>query len=202
MAAAEAANCIMEVSAWNAAGGGDRFGGRCFMAWRRGCESADLSEGLQPYGGEPACSGSGPPFQCGLPSFRGPAVSRPDADLVPPSHVEEGWGRFRPGPHVAAARWVGRGCAAPGGPAGSTCGTKAPPPAGGGAPRGGREEALTLLRPPALPEDRDVHFPVGLTRGPPKRSLGRGSVSGPSASPFPGLGHSLRHRSRFCALLG
>lgn len=28
MAAAEAANCIMEVSVWNAAGGGGRFGGR------------------------------------------------------------------------------------------------------------------------------------------------------------------------------
>lgn len=71
MAAAEAANCIMEVSAWNAAGGGGRPGGRCFMSRRRGCESADLSKGLQPSGGESACSGSGPPFRCGLPSFRG-----------------------------------------------------------------------------------------------------------------------------------
>lgn len=32
MAAAEAANCIMEVSVWNAAGGGGRLGGWCFMA--------------------------------------------------------------------------------------------------------------------------------------------------------------------------
>lgn len=123
-----------------------------------------------------------------------------------PSHVEEGWGRFRPGPHVAGAWWMGRGCAVLGGPAGSTCGTKAPPPAGGGAPRGDGKEALTLLRrPPAfLPRDCNVHLLVGLTWGPPrsKESLGRGSVSQPSTTPFPGLGHLLRHRSRFRALLG
>lgn len=43
MAAAEAANCIMEVSAWSAAGGGGRFGGRCFVppSWGRGPEWAD-----------------------------------------------------------------------------------------------------------------------------------------------------------------
>lgn len=151
MAAAEAANCIMEVSVWNAAGGG----GRRFMAWGKGCESADLGKGLQPYGGESACSGSGPPLQCGVPRFRGACGIPPRRRSRAPSHVEEGWGRFRPGPHVAAARWVGRGCAAPGGPAGSTCGTKAPPPGGAG-------EALTLRRPPAPHEDRDVHFRVGL----------------------------------------
>lgn len=41
MAAAETANCIMEVSIWNAAGGW----GRSFMApsWGRGSESVDWS---------------------------------------------------------------------------------------------------------------------------------------------------------------
>lgn len=90
------------------------------------------------------------PFSAGSLAFRGLRYPAKRVVLCP-SHVEGGWGRFRPGPHVAAARWVGRGCAVPGGLAGSTCGTKAPPPAGGGAPRGGGEEVLTLLqRPPAF----------------------------------------------------
>lgn len=57
----------------------------------------------------------------------------------------------------------------PGGPTGSTCGTKAPPPAGGGAPWGGGEEAFNLLRRPLalLPGYGNTHFPVGLTWGPP-----------------------------------
>lgn len=43
MAAAEAANCIMEVSARSATGGGGRFGSRCFTPppWGRGSESPD-----------------------------------------------------------------------------------------------------------------------------------------------------------------
>ena len=43
MAAAEAANCIMEVSARSAAGGRRRFWGRCFVpsSWGRGSEWAD-----------------------------------------------------------------------------------------------------------------------------------------------------------------
>lgn len=43
MAAAEAANCIMEVSAWSAVGGGGQFEGQRFMppSWGRGSESPD-----------------------------------------------------------------------------------------------------------------------------------------------------------------
>lgn len=181
MAAAETANCIMEVSVWNAAGGG----GRCFMARRRGCESADLRKGLQPSGGASACSGSGPPFRCGFPSFRGTCGIPPRRWSRAPSHVEEGWGRFRPGPHVAAPRWVGRGCAAPGGPAGSTCGTKAPPPAGGGAPRGGAGGGSHPSEAPGPPRGSRRTFPSATYWGAFSLLEGRGGVSGPYTSPSP-----------------
>lgn len=66
MAAAEAANCIMEVSIWNAAGSGGRFGGLVFHGsvvgkglrvggW--GLEAASCTEG------RPHAPDSGIPFE-------------------------------------------------------------------------------------------------------------------------------------------
>jgi hypothetical protein len=106
-----------------------------------------------------------------------------------PPHVEEGWGRFRPGPHVAAARWVGRGCADLRGPAGSTCGTKAPPPVGGGAPMGaGRRLRPSLLDPHPCSLGTRTHSTERDFLGACRDSLRRGSASETSLNPLPGSG--------------
>ena len=145
-------------------------------------------------------------FEMRVSWLSGACGTRSSRGCCAPSHVEEGWGRFRPGPHVAAARWVGRGCAVPGGPAGSTCGTKAPPPTGGGAPRGGAERRLrpSLRGPQPSPPGSLCTPRGGLTSVPrtSKGSLEGSSVARLSTTPFLIPRHLLRLRSRFRAVMG